>query len=253
MWIQLFGPLRLDRLPPYRFTDWKLVAGWAIGRIRVGRNPIDIHDHFQPKGNIPKHRNNATQVFTARVTFDQGAFYSSTASESMSNKMSAPLIRSENVSKARTAASISTGTIWALRWSHRFFTLGGTTAVNCRGALSRKFSGIGSGVKPSVKMTASTTFLETWSMGPGGGHCWKAQRWIQAKFVPQILPLTNHLKEGAVHFAPELWSTKQRACPWAIPLTLDPKDPISGWHRSLSWALLSSPAWSPAASSRDCT
>ena len=94
--------------------------------------------------------------------------------------MSACETRSAKVARATTGANISIGTIWADLSSHLRFTASGTTAVNCRGFLSLRSkmtppirSGdlsldLGSGVNPSVKITASTSLSWAKSMGRGG-------------------------------------------------------------------------------------
>ena len=114
----------------------------------------------------------------------------STASESINKITSAPLIWSAKVSNARTAAIISTGTIWVVRWSQHLFTDSGMTAVNWTGVLrlrskmtaptrSGNFSlDLGSGVNPSVKMTESAGFEQIKSIGRGGPEVTRANSFL---------------------------------------------------------------------------
>ena len=88
--------------------------------------------------------------------------------------------RSLKVSRARIGAIISTGTIWVFRGIHFLRTLLGTISENCTGDIilrsnitpptrSASFSFfLGSGVKPSVKITTSDLLEDLNSIGLGG-------------------------------------------------------------------------------------
>ena len=187
----------------------------------------------------------------------------------MSNKISAPRSRSAKVSKARTAAIVSTGTIWVARCS-------GTTAVNCLGlpilrskrtaptrSGSRWFD-LGSGVKPSVKTTASTSSSQTVSSGLGGPCKTSLRQWLRAFFragiqfklmtyrKTQILPLRNNSQESTTDFSPKLRGAKHQ-----LPFELAGRAWLQkAWSKdgvkSRWWSPLCDWLWSPAALPLDC-
>ena len=156
----------------------------------------------------------------------------STASESINKIRSAPCKRSSKVARATMGASISIGTIWVVLSIHLAFTAWGTNDVNCRGLRnlrsnktppirSGNFSeDLGSGVKPSVKITTSAGLLWATSIGRGGPewtrcfHCLRAS----SRAVPRtkVLALWDRPEERSPNFTPQLWSTEHQF-PFELP------------------------------------
>ena len=155
---------------------------------------------------------------------------------------SASKSRSANVVRATTGASISMGMICVALFSHRLLISGGTTAVNCLGHRTLRSNmtppirsgllseDLGSGVKPSVKITTSVKRSRARSMGLGGPQSISFLHWarlnelmieleLRGRGKLPVLTLRDWSEERTTYLSPQLGGTKheppfQLAC-WA--------------------------------------
>ena len=190
---------------------------------------------------ISKTKSQKTEIKSQRSSFEEYPLIraASTASESMRMIRSEPINRSLKVSRARIGAIISTGTIWVMRGIHFLMTRFGTISENCKGAiilrskitaptLSESFSFfLGSGAKPSVKITASESFSARKSIGLGGPslikpfQCLrdllKASSKANKSFEVRAYCLSEMDRRKALPSFPQSWLAPNISLPLSLP------------------------------------